>query len=201
METTGLQTPKQKFKPPVWVLAIAVVVIAGIAAISVRMMPKEEPKPTVLTVPTLQKIISVSELSTYTAVYNGIAQVPNPDKPEKIDYYVSYEAKVYAGIDFKDVVIEVDEETKEIRVSVPDVRINKVDVDISSMEFIFNNNKANTSTVSQEAYKACEEDAKQESEKQQAIYELAKQNACNVLRALIQPIVEQADAEFTLTVE
>jgi len=201
METTGLQTPKQKFKPPVWVLAIAVVVIAGIAAISVRMMPKEEPKPTVLTVPTLQKIISVSELSTYTAVYNGIAQVPNPDKPEKIDYYVSYEAKVYAGIDFKDVVIEVDEETKEIRVSVPDVRINKVDVDISSMEFIFNNDKANTSTVSQQAYKACEEDAKQESEKQQAIYELAKQNACNVLRALIQPIVEQADAEFTLTVE
>ena len=91
METTGLQTPKQKFKPPVWVLAIAVVVIAGIAAISVRMMPKEEPKPTVLTVPTLQKIISVSELSTYTAVYNGIAQVPNPDKPEKIDYYVSYD--------------------------------------------------------------------------------------------------------------
>lgn len=201
METTGLQTPKQKFKPPVWVLAIAVAVIAGIAAISVRMMPKEEPKPTVLTVPTLQKIISVSELSTYTAVYNGIAQVPNPDKPEKIDYYVSYEAKVYAGIDFKDVVIEVDEETKEIRVSVPDVRINKVDVDISSMEFIFNNDKANTSTVSQQAYKACEEDAKQESEKQQAIYELAKQNACNVLRALIQPIVEQADAEFTLTVE
>lgn len=201
METTGLQTPKQKFKPPVWVLAVAVVVIAGIAAVSARMMPKEEPKPTVLTVPTLQKIISVSELSTYTAVYNGIAQVPNPDKPEKIDYYVSYEAKVYAGIDFKDVVIEVDEETKEIRVSVPDVRINKVDVDISSMEFIFNNDKANTSTVSQEAYKACEEDAKQESEKQQAIYELAKQNACNVLRALIQPIVEQADAEFTLTVE
>ena len=201
METTGLQTPKQKFKPPVWVLAIALAVIAGIAAVSVRMMPKEEPKPTVITVPTLQKIISVSELSTYTAVYNGIAQVPNPDKPEKIDYYVSYEAKVYAGIDFKDVVIEVDEETKEIRVSVPDVRINKVDVDISSMEFIFNNDKANTSTVSQQAYKACEEDAKQESEKQQAIYELAKQNACNVLRALIQPIVEQADAEFTLTVE
>ena len=201
METTGLQTPKQKFKPPVWVLAVAVVVIAGIAAASARMMPKEEPKPTVITESTLQEIINVSELSTYTAVYNGIAQVPNPDKPEKIDYYVSYEAKVYAGIDFKDVVIEVDEETKEIRVSVPDVRINKVDVDISSMEFIFNNDKANTSTVSQQAYKACEEDAKQESEKQQAIYELAKQNACNVLRALIQPIVEQADAEFTLTVE
>lgn len=201
METTGLQTPKQKFKPPVWVLAIAVVVIAGIAVVSARMMPKEEPKTTVITESTLREIINVSELSTYTAVYNGIAKVPNPDKPEETDYYVAYEAKVYAGFDFKDVGIEVDEETKEIRVSVPDIRINKVVVDISSMEFIFNNDKANTSTVSQEAYKACEEDAKQESEEQQAIYELAKQNACNVLRALIQPIVEQADAEFTLTVE
>lgn len=109
--------------------------------------------------------------------------------------------KVYAGINFKDVGVDVKEETKEIHVSVPEIRINKINVDISSMEFIFNNDKANTSTVSQQAYKACEEDAKQESEKQQAIYELAKQNACNVLRALIQPIVEQADAEFTLTVE
>ena len=199
METTGLQTPKQKFKPPVWVLAVAVVVIAGIAAASARMMPKEEPKPTVITESTLQEIINVSELSTYTAVYNGVAKVPNPDKPEEIDYYVAYDAKVYAGIDFKDVAVKVDNEKKTIHVSVPEIRINKINVDISSMEFIFNNDKANT--VSQQAYKACEEDAKQESEKQQAIYELAKQNACNVLRALIQPIVEQADAEFTLTVE
>ena len=112
METTGLQTPKQKFKPPVWVLAIAVVVIAGIAVVSARMMPKEEPKPTVITESTLQEIINVSELSTYTAVYNGIAKVPNPDKPEEIDYYVAYDAKVYAGIDFKDVAVKVDNEKK-----------------------------------------------------------------------------------------
>ncbi len=201
METTGLQTPKQKFKPPIWALAIAVAVIAGIAAVSVRMMPKEESKPTVITESTLREIINVSELSTYTAVYNGIAKVPNPDKPEETDYYVAYDAKVYAGINFKDVAVKVDNEEKTIHVSVPEIRINKINVDISSMEFIFNNEKANTSTVSQEAYKACEEDAKQESEEQQAIYELAKQNACNVLRALIQPIVEQADAEFTLVVE
>ena len=61
METTGLQTPKQKFKPPVWALAIAVAVIAGIAAVSVRMMPKEESKPTVITESTLREIINVSE--------------------------------------------------------------------------------------------------------------------------------------------
>ena len=37
-----------------------------------------------ITESTLREIINVSELSTYTAVYNGIAKVPNPDKPEEI---------------------------------------------------------------------------------------------------------------------
>ena len=80
------------------------------------------------------------------------------------------------------------------------MEITKVDVDIASMDFIFYDNKANASTVSQTAYKACEADAQQESASQEAIYKLARQNACNVLTALINPIVEQMDAEFRLSI-
>ena len=177
----------------VWII-LAIAVIAGIfGTVSAGKRSKQPPE--VITVSTLQEIVNVSELSTYTAVYNGIAQVMNEAEPEQTDYYVSYEAKVYAGIDF-----EVDDEAKMIYVKLPEVTITKVDVDIASMDFIFYNNSANTSTVSQAAYKACEADAQRESAKQQDIYELARQNARNVLTALIDPLVEQVDAEYGLSV-
>ena len=164
-----------KLKIPIKVLIVAVVVaiIVGITMTKIMLTPGEK-TPEVITVSTLQEIINVSELSTYTAVYNGIAQVMNENKPEDTDYYVSYEANVYAGINFDDIQIDVNEEEKKIQIRIPEVSITKVDVDIASMDFIFYNNKANTSTVSQEAYKACLEDAQQESQEQEAIYELAK---------------------------
>lgn len=118
-----------------------------------------------------------------------------------MDYYVSYEAKVNAGIDFEEVGIELEEETKTIRITVPPVELTEVNVDIASLDFIFYNQSLNTSTVTETAFKACEADVEKESQEQQAIYELAEQNAKNVLTALVKPIVEQADTEYTLVVE
>lgn len=191
---------KSRFPVPFWVLA-AVVIAAVVGITGALSSGRQEKKPPeVITVSTLQEIVNVSELSTYTAVYNGIAQVMNGQNAEETDYYVSYEAKVYAGIDFEAIQITVDDEAKMIYVIIPEVTITKVDVDIASMDFIFYNTKANTSTVTQAAYKACEADAQRESGQQQAIYELARQNACNVLTALIEPLVEQVDAEYGLSV-
>ena len=181
---------------PRWVwIVLAIAVIAGIfGTVSAGKRSKQPPE--VITVSTLQEIVNVSELSTY----NGIAQVMNEAEPEQTDYYVSYDDKVYAGIDFEAIQISVDDEAKMIYVKLPEVTITKVDVDIASMDFIFYNNSANTSTVSQAAYKACEADAQRESAKQEDIYELARQNARNVLTALIDPLVEQVDAEYGLSV-
>lgn len=191
---------KLKIPAKVLIVAVVIAIVVGLAIAKMMLTPGKKP-PEVITASTLQEIINVSELSTYTAVYNGIAKVMNENKPEDTDYYVSYEASVYAGINFDDIQIDVDEEEKKIQIRIPEVSITKVDVDIASMDFIFYNNKANVSTVSQEAYKACLEDVQQESQKQEAIYELARQNACKVLTALVRPIVEQVDAGFQLSVE
>ena len=59
----------------------------------------------------------------------------------------------------------------------------------------------NTSSVTQEAYQACEDDVKEEVETQEAILTLAKQNAVNIIKALTSPIVEQLDAEYQLVIE
>lgn len=193
----------KNYSVPVWglgalVLVIVVLVMAFIVIPTARNSKKQAQ---VITVSTLQEIIDVSELSTFTAVYNGIAQVMNQDNPESVDYYVSYEAKVNAGIDFEQVGIDLDEEAKTIRITMPPVELTEVNVDISSLDFIFYNQKLNTSTVTETAYKACEADVEKESQEQQAIYDLAEQNAKNVLTALVKPIVDQADTEYTLVVE
>lgn len=182
--------------------AAAVVVIggAGAALYHVRSARQPEP-PSIITISTLEKILDVSQLSTFTAVYNGIAEVKNTSDPEKIDYYVAYEAKVKAGLDFAAIQMQQNEESKTITITLPDVTISDVNVDIGSMDFIFNDKSLNQSTISAQAYQACEEDAAAESAAQSAIFDLAQQNAVNVVTALTKPLVQQLDANYTLIVQ
>ena len=189
---------KKKIIALFFAVVVLLVIISGIFLY--KSTTTTEPEPEIISVSTLQRIINVSELSTYTAVYNGVAEVYNEQNPEKIDYYVAYEAKVNAGIDFEEIVPTIDHEEKVITVTIPDIFITDINVNISSLDFIFVNDNANTSTVSQKAFLACEADVKSESEQHDAIYNLAKQNAINIVTALIDPIVEQLDAEYTLIV-
>lgn len=198
---TQERTQARAKKLPVWLIIVAAAVLIAVAFTVYKAVSKESSGPEVITVSTLEKIINVSELSTFTAVYNGIAEVSNPKKPEEIDYYVSYEARVDAGIDFEKILISMDNEAKTVTVDIPEVYITDINVDIASLDFIFINDDANTSTVTQEAFKACEADVQAESEQKEAIYDLAKQNAVNVLTALIHPILEQLDTEYALTID
>ncbi|MBQ9123176.1 MAG: DUF4230 domain-containing protein [Lachnospiraceae bacterium] len=168
----------------------------------VLLWPKEKQKPEeeIVTTASLEKIINVSELSTFESIYNGIARVMNEKKPEKVDYYVSYEAVVKAGVDFQEVDIALDKDGKTIIIDVPEVIITEVIVESGSMEFIFENEKVNTETVSQQAYKACLADVRAESEEATTLKELAEQNAKNVIEALVKPFVMQLDAEYTIEI-
>lgn len=207
-----------KFKNKIIIIAVAVALVAAIVVAVTVVVPqiskKEESVPEIVTESSLEKIINVSELSTCTAVYNGIAKVDNPDKPDEVNYYVSYDAKVKAGFDFDKVNVEINDvpgnegKNKNVSIVVPKVHITSINVDISSLDFMFINSSANTSSVTEEAYKACNDDAKNEAESQQAIYDLAKQNAQSVVTALVKPLLEQLNDEqqdihyeLTVTVE
>lgn len=182
------------------IIAVVIVVVIASASLVVKNISKKS-VPEIISKTTLEKIINVSDLSTFEAVYNGIAKVANEENSEKVDYYVSYDAKVKAGIDFEKVEITVDNENKVISIKLPEIKITDVNVDITSLDYIFENDKANTSTVSEQAYKKCIEDVKNESSSENAIYELAEQNAKNIIEALISPFVEQLDAEYQLQID
>ena len=188
-----------KFKH-IAVLFIIIAIIVTALIIKIKIFNKKS-EPTIISKATLEKVINVSDLSTFEAIYNGVAAVENEEKPENIDYYVSYEAKVKAGIDFALVEVEVNEAEKIITVTLPEVKITDVDVDIASLDYIFMNNKANTETVSAQAYKKCIKDVTKESNSTDEIYESARQNARNIVEALISPFVEQLDSEYKLEIK
>ena len=183
-------------------IAIAVVIIF-VATLSVKVVLSisREDAPEIITKSTLEKIVHISNLSTFEAVYNGIAKVMNEKKPDKVDYYVSYEAKVKAGFDVERVELEVDDAKKVISVTIPEIKITGIDVDIASLDYIFMNDKANESTVSEQAYKKCIEDVENESSSENAICTLAGKNAKDVITALINPFIEQLDDDYELTVK
>ena len=193
------RTKRIKFKH-IAVLFVIILVIITALMIKIKIFNKKS-EPTIISKATLEKVINVSDLSTFEAIYNGVAAVENEEKPENIDYYVSYEAKVKAGIDFALVEVEVNEVEKIITVTLPEVKITDVDVDIASLDYIFMNNKANTQTVSEQAYKKCIKDVTKESNSTDEIYESARQNARNIVEALISPFVEQLDSEYKLEIK
>lgn len=188
-----------KYKKIILVVAIVLILVAIIIGAVAIKGKRSTPKIDATSV--LQEVIAINELSTSAAVYNGVAEVRNKENPEKIDYYVAYEATVKSGIDFDKDKLDVlkNEEEKTLTIRIPEIRITDITVKYETMEFIFNDKKANASTVTEEAYKACEEDVKKESEKQGEILVLAKENAITVIKSLTEPIARRMG--YTLDVE
>lgn len=184
-----------------YLIAAAAVILVLVLIFLLLGKTEKDDKKEIITESTLEKIIDASNLSTYEAVYNGIARVPNKKNDKKMDYYVSYEAKVKAGIDFEKVKISVDGKEKKISITVPEVEITDTNVDITTLDFIFENKKAETETVTQEAYKAAIKDVKKEITDKDALYTLAADNAQNVIEALVKPFVKQLDNEYTLEIK
>lgn len=198
--TTGTNRSKKYRKKLILLIMILVIVVAARIFSTNWLFGGQKKKTEILTISELKKIINISELSTFQAVYNGIANVMNEKKSDQVDYYVSYEAKIYAGFDLDKVKIIKDEEAKKITVTIPEIKITDVVVDIASLDYMFQNNKANTNTVSEQAYKACIADVTSESKKESRIYDLAKQNAKNIMEALISPFIKQLDSDYKLEI-
>lgn len=176
------------------VLAIAVIWVGSV----ISNLKNEDVEPEIDVSTTLEKMVKTNDLSTFEAVYNGIAEVKNEEKPEKIDCYVAYEAKVKAGIDVQKVEITLNEEEKTISVKLPKVVITDTEVDIGSLDYIFENKKINKEGIAAVAYKASIDDVNNEAKTKDAILELAKGNVQNIIKALISPFAAQYDSIYKI---
>lgn len=134
---------------------ILLIVIVLLFLVLRNNFPEKGNKAEIITESELYKIVNKSELSTYQCIYNDICTVKDKDK--KL-YHCAYEARVNAGIDFSKINITIAKEEDAhwiVNVTIPKVSITDINVDIPSLDYIWEDSSANTDTVSAQAYKAC----------------------------------------------
>lgn len=164
------------------------------------LLKKDEP-PSISNTVIFEKIRSVSDLSTLQTLYSGVARVTNPQDFHEVLYYIAYEADIYAGIDFNDITVSLDEDSKTLTVTLPESRITSFEVDINSLDYIFLNTKYNISGVSGDAYQECYNDIAAKSLDLVAVRELAHDNAQNVIRAMTLPFLDEIGKEYRLVIQ
>ena len=154
---------------------------------------------------TLIDTIVKSDLSTFSITYNGVAKKESESfGKKKVDYYVSYQSKVQAGIDFSKIKFEKNDEKKQIRIVQPEVQIMDINVDIESFDYIFINKKSETKTVASETYALVNEDVHKSINEEQAVIDYARENATNIINALSEPFrdkLKKYDWEIVVEVQ
>ena len=148
----------------------------------------------------LQKIIEINELSTVDYTYNATVSKTKEDSTE-IMYHVAYEGTVTAGIDFNEISFDLNEKEKIITITIPEVEIHNIRVDMGTMDYIFTKDKYETETISQEAYKLCKADLKKRIEDEELLQKTAKENAISSVEALFKPWIETVDKEYKVTIK
>ena len=165
-----------------------------------QMITGEEGKVSTISKASLSKVFEISELSTADYIYNAVARAYDGDKTP-VKYYVAYEGKVKAGIDFDKINFEIDEETKTIRITIPAIEFQEQTVDPGTLKYIFKDKKSERENIHQEAFELCERDLKEKIGKEKDLAALAEKNAIAVVKGLVEPWVAQIDSEYSITVQ
>lgn len=194
-----------------WVIILAVVVIVVIVGYKLArqlgwfgLKPKVET--TILTSSQLEEVLQIEDLSVCAITYNGVAEVPQKNHPTKVAYYVSYEAEVKASINMADIDVQIDDnvgegQAKKVIVTLPQLEVKQINVDMASLDYMFVKKSANTADVSEKAYAACIADAGSECRGNDVFLQMAKENCENTVRALLMPIIENQDEPYNLVIQ
>ena len=194
-----------------WIVILAVVVILVGAGYKLAkqlgwfgLKPKVET--TILTSSQLEQVLQIDDLSVCAITYNGVAEVPQKKHPDKVAYYVSYEAVAKASLNMEDIKVQIDDnvgegQPKKIVVTLPQIQVKEINVDMGSLEYMFVKKSANTADVSEEAYAACIADAGEECRGNEELFRMARENAENTVKALTNPIIENQDETYELVIQ
>lgn len=149
---------------------------------------------------TLREILEINELSTVEYTYNAVATKYAKDGKEK-KYHVAYNGTILAGINFNEIKFDVDKEKKKINITIPEIEIQEIKVDMGTMEYIFEKSKYETEGISEEAYKLCKEDLEKRITKDSVLYKTAKINAITSIEALFKPWIENMDEQYEIVIK
>lgn len=197
VEKVKKEKKHSKFTKKIMLFIGAIVLI--IVAISFMRVHNEN-RLTITTKSSLEKIIEINKLSTIEYTYNAIVTKYKNDevKDDNVEYYVAYNEKVTAGIDFNEINIDVDYKEKKIYITLPNVEIHETNVDMGTLDYIHEKNTSEKDSISQEAYKLCKNDLRERAKNETELLINANENAKSAIEALIKPWIESVDREFQI---
>ena len=186
-------------KALLWV-GIVLIIVAALVIGWLILNSGEEGKITTVSEVSLQKVIEINELSTVDYTYNATTSKIKEGSDE-VMYYVAYEGTVTAGIDFHKISFVLNEEEKTISITIPEIEIHNVSVNMGTMEYIFTKDKYETETISQEAYKLCKADLEKRVQDEQLLKDTAKENAVASVEALFKPWIDTVDEDYKVIIQ
>lgn len=171
-------------------VSIAAVALIVFSALSIPGMLRSGEGMTYLSASELEKVVSISKLSTAEYVYNGIAEIK--DEEGNVTQRIYYSSTVKAGIDLADVTFTVDNDAMTVTPIIPEITIYDPSVDESSFDYI----PRNPNLELRDIITICKADARAEIESQGDIYRTAKINLESAVQALTLPLLEDAGYEL-----
>ena len=171
-------------------ISIAIVALIVFSALSIPGMLRSGEGMTYLSASELEKVVSISKLSTAEYVYNGIAEIK--DEEGNVTQRIYYSSTVRAGIDLADVTFTVDNDAMTVTPIIPEITIYDPSVDESSFDYI----PRNPNLELRDIITICKADAHTEIESQGDIYRTAKANLESAVQALTLPLLEDAGYEL-----
>ena len=84
--------------------------------------------------------------------------------------------------------------------TLPEVEIHETSVDMGTLDYIFVKKQSESSSVSQEAYKLCKEDLKNRVENEVELKDIAKENARDALKGLLEPWAKSLNNGYELEI-
>lgn len=166
------------------IAGLAIIII--IATIIIPIIANKSNSAKIVTSSQLEKAVNISDLSTAEFVYNGIAEKYKDDNPEKEKYNIKYDASVKVGINMNDIDFNIDNSDKTITPILPEIKINSISVDESSLSYI----PKNPDMELNEILDCCQIDAQNEASNTDELYDTAKENLQTVVEALLKPITD-----------
>ncbi len=134
----------------------------------------------------LTKAIDIAELSTAEFKYRGIAEIYTDESRSQVRCRVCYNAVVKAGIDMKDVKLEVDPENKRVTAALPDLKLNVTVIDEQEMALL----PSDADVSIGEMLKAAGEDALSEAQQSGELMAAARDNLAKTIEGLLLPVLE-----------
>ena len=155
---------------------------------------------------TLEKIVEKSDLETVTFTYNVIAKQCRDneicDKTtndiNNFKYVVSCKGSIVAGIDFKKIMVDVNQKNKKVVIKIPEAAIID-EPNILSIKFL-NGNELPASELPN-ARKLCQETIKEKSSVDEKLIPAAKEQSIIVLEEFYNQWIKAYNSSYSVEVK